>query len=91
MNKLAPQLHANPFNYQIVCDPKAFYGRQNELETVCDNLRGDSPRCCAIIGESYIGKTSLLRYLTHPQGAVTQNALGIEQLIFVYLDTSVYS
>ncbi len=90
MNISEPLLEANPFTYQIVCDPKAFYGRQNELETICDNLRGDSPRCCAIIGESYIGKTSLLRYLTHPQGAVTQNALGIEQLIFVYLDTSVY-
>ena len=90
MNRVAHQLHANPFNYQIVCDPKAYYGRQTELETICDNLRGDSPRCCAIIGESYIGKTSLLRYLTHPQGAAMQNTLEIEHLIFVYLDASAY-
>ncbi len=90
MSKSTHLLPANPFNYQIARDPLAFYGRQQELEYICDNLRGDSPRCCAIIGESYIGKTSLLRYLTHPQGAMSQDDFGIQQLIFVYFNANVY-
>jgi hypothetical protein len=83
-------LQSNPFKYMISQDPKAFCGRQKELEIVCEYLSGDSPRCCAIIGDNYIGKTSFLRYLTHPQGAVTRAELRIGKLIFVYLDTSPY-
>ena len=81
---------ANPFTYLISRDPNAFCGRQKELEIVCEYLAGNSPRSCAIIGDSYIGKTSFLRYLTHPQGAVIRSALGIKNLIFVYFDTSPY-
>src|ERR1700674_3655136 len=81
---------SNPFHYQIARNPLAFCGRQKELETICDYLLGEEANCCAIIGESHIGKTSFLRYLTHPEGASTRKELGVEHLTFVYLDASPY-
>src|SRR2546421_8646363 len=83
-------LSSNPFHYQIARNPSAFCGRQKELETICDYLLSEEANCCAIIGESYIGKTSFLRYLTHPEGASTRKELGVEHLMFVYLDASPY-
>lgn len=80
----------NPFHYLIAREPEAFCGRQKELEIVCGYLAGDEPRCCAIIGENYIGKTSFLRYLTHPQGATKCLDPALEHLIFVYIDASPY-
>jgi hypothetical protein len=90
MSPTHPLTTSNPFNYQISRDPSAFYGREEELRTVCDYLLGEEPNSCAIIGESYIGKTSMLRYLTHPQGAAAREDLGIQKLILVYLDASRY-
>lgn len=81
---------SNPFHYQIARTPLAFYGRQRELKTICEYLLSEEPSCCAIIGESHIGKTSFLRFLTHPEGASTRKELGVEHLTFVYLDASPY-
>jgi hypothetical protein len=88
MTTSARLIPKNPFHYLISHDPEAFCGRQKELEIVCGYLGGDAPGCCAIIGENYIGKTSFLRYLTHPEGAAKRHDLGIGNLIFVYIDAS---
>src|ERR1700694_3324224 len=81
---------SNPFHYQIARNPLAFYGRQKELKIICDYLLSEEPSCCASIGESHIGKTSFLRFLTYPEGSSTHKELGVEHLTFVYLDASPY-
>lgn len=74
----------NPFTHS------AFWGRQNELQTIYNRLLSQPPLSCAIIGEAYIGKTTLLRYLSDP--TVTIDGVEIkDEFIFVYLDCRPYS
>src|SRR5690349_16611675 len=65
----------------------AFWGRRNELQIIYKHLLSGPPQCCAIIGESFIGKTSLLRYLAESQSRSTLEdpRAGLE-FTFVYLD-----
>ena len=58
----------NPYrNRKAVADPALFCGRQSVLLLIADHIR--HRQMCAIAGEPLIGKTSLLYYLVHPQGA----------------------
>ena len=58
----------NPYrNRKAVADPALFCGRQSVLLLIADHIR--DRQMCAIAGEPLIGKTSLLYYLVHPQGA----------------------
>lgn len=69
----------------------AFWDRRNELRTIYKRLLSESPQCCAIIGETHIGKTTLLRYLTNPQSASIIDDWGTKhELTFVYLNCLPY-
>lgn len=58
----------NPYkNYKPVADPALFCGRRDLLSLIAENIR--HWQMCAVAGEPLIGKTSLLYYLVHPQGA----------------------
>lgn len=58
----------NPFrNRKPVADPSLFCGRHDVLALIAENIR--QWQMCVIAGEIFIGKTSLLYYLVHPQGA----------------------
>src|SRR5690348_4583941 len=58
----------NPYrNQKPVVDPLLFCGRRATLSLIAENIR--QWQMCAVAGEPLIGKTSLLYYLVHPQGA----------------------
>ncbi|MFL5655565.1 MAG: helix-turn-helix domain-containing protein [Ktedonobacteraceae bacterium] len=58
----------NPYrNRKAVADPALFCGRHGILFLIAEKIRHG--QMCAIAGEPLIGKTSLLYYLVHPQGA----------------------
>ena len=58
----------NPYrNRKAVADPALFCGRHGMLFLIAEKIRHG--QMCAIAGEPLIGKTSLLYYLVHPQGA----------------------
>lgn len=69
----------------------AFWGRQNEMRAIYKYLLSTPPQCCAIIGETSFGKTTLLRYLADPQSTSVINDLRInDKFTFVYLDCMPY-
>jgi hypothetical protein len=70
----------------------SFRGRQRELQDIYRCLRSDPPQCCVIIGETFIGKTTLLRHLAAAQAKQTINDhTSDEPLTFVYLDCASYT
>jgi AAA ATPase domain len=73
----------NPFHLP------AFWGRQRELRTIYDSLTSAPPQHCAIIGETNIGKTTLLRALSPLQG--TYSLEDSHKFTFVYLDCLSYT
>jgi hypothetical protein len=69
----------------------AFWGRRNELQTIYKRLLSEPPQCCAIIGETSCGKTTLMRHLIEPQSASVIDVMGAEHVFtFVYLDCARY-
>jgi hypothetical protein len=75
----------NPFTFgNPVTAPDRFYGRKDEIGQVVSRLlsAGEST---SIVGERRIGKTSLLKYLTHPDVA-RQWGLPPEKFCLVYID-----
>ncbi len=78
-------MNLNPFTYGRPIDtPERFIGRQREIEQVYSRLLS-ACESSAIVGESRIGKTSLLKTIAHP---TTQAVFGIDpdHYIFVYQD-----
>lgn len=58
----------NPYrNRKPIADPYLFCGRHDMLFLIAENIK--HWQMCAVAGEPLIGKTSLLYYLVHPQGA----------------------
>lgn len=64
------RLVINPYsNRGPVTNPTQFYGRRNDVLNVAKSIMLSQP--FAVSGEPRIGKTSLLYYLVHPEGART--------------------
>jgi AAA+ ATPase superfamily predicted ATPase len=56
----------NPYIYtQPLTDRKYFYGRKTEIVRIYSRIASDRPQSVSIVGESRIGKTSLLNWLCH--------------------------
>jgi energy-coupling factor transporter ATP-binding protein EcfA2 len=69
----------------------AFWGRRNEINVISGYLRSIPPQCCALIGETSFGKTTLLRHLARVQSkAFGDEFAGEDTFIFVYLDCISY-
>ena len=69
----------------------AFWGRQNELQDICHYLLSEPPQCCAIIGETSMGKTSLLRAFIDPQSSpIVESSHVKERFTFIFLDCIAY-
>lgn len=80
--------------YSLLPNPftrPTFWGRKHELSIIYHHLSSEQPQCCALIGESTFGKTSLLRHLADPQVAarVDEQHIG-QRFTFVYLDCISY-
>src|SRR4051812_8032270 len=57
----------NPYdNRKPVTNPSAFYGRSNDIAKIARRMDSE---ICSIYGEPRIGKTSLLYFLAHLDGA----------------------
>jgi hypothetical protein len=79
----------NPFTYgKPIANPARFIGRQREIEQVHSRLLNAEFESSSIAGERRIGKTSLLKYLSHPD--VGHNAgFPADEYIFVYVDLQI--
>ena len=75
----------NPFILGSPVPPTHFIGREREVRTILENLRGPGKGSSAISGERRIGKTSLLHYLESLERTQEWKALEIDH-IFIYLD-----
>ena len=85
MNSLSSSAASlNPF------ERPAFWGRQGELARIFSRLWSRPPQCSAIIGETFSGKTSLLRYFCEPDLASAAAAGDPRRPVCVYLDCSRY-
>jgi DNA-binding winged helix-turn-helix (wHTH) protein len=68
-----------------------FWGRQREINVILRHVQSASPHCCALIGETSFGKTSLLRHLAGAQNQAVVGAAEDEDVWpFVYLDCISY-
>ena len=58
----------NPFSStESVTDPSRFYGRQGDIRRIYARIGAERPQSVSIVGESSIGKSSLINVLTHPE------------------------
>ena len=79
----------NPFTYgNPITDPARFIGRRREVEQVHSRLLNAEFESSSVVGERRIGKTSLLKHLSHP--LVTAAAgFAEEGYVFVYIDLQI--
>ena len=76
----------NPFTFgNPVRDPERFFGRKEEVRQVVNRLLSSAHESTSIVGERRIGKTSLLKYIAHPQVAP---GLGLDPAHYclIYID-----
>lgn len=85
----------NPFSHMLATfDPKKFFGRDDERQSILPGISSTSSGSFAVAGMRTIGKTALLKYLCDPMGAREQDErlLGAYgpgrpgRLEFVYVD-----
>jgi hypothetical protein len=76
-------MEQNPFHYgNPVPHPSYFYGREDEIRQIINRLQNMAFESTSIVGERRIGKTSLLRYLCHPD--MIQRYGFSEGYVFIY-------
>lgn len=85
--------NTNPYlNRQPINDPKEFFGRTQDVRWLLERiLHPTVPQCCSITGLRRIGKTSILRFLEHEEGAKVMHPHYFDladQLLLVYVDLS---
>ncbi len=90
-NSVSPIPTHNPFTSFAASDASAFYGRQSEIEQINRILSSETPFSCSIVGETYIGKTSLLCYLRDQKKEVITKETDKQDRTAVYFDAGPYS
>jgi hypothetical protein len=63
----------------VAFDPKQFYGSQELVGKIVQAIKHLSPSAIELLGLPGMGKSTLLRYLAHPQGALTPNSKWLGQ------------
>lgn len=86
-------LNTNPYlNRQPINNPKEFFGRTQDVRWLLERILHPSvPQCCSITGLRRIGKTSILRFLEHQEGARVMYPTYFDltdKLLLVYVDLS---
>ena len=79
----------NPFTYgKPISEPARFFGRHHEVEHIFSRLCNSEFESSSIVGDRRIGKTSLLKFVAHPQ--VRQSyGLATANYLFIYLDLQI--
>ncbi len=76
----------NPFTFgNPIREPGRFYGRKEEIRQVTNRLLSSAHESTSIVGERRIGKTSLLKYLSHPKVA-PELGLTPDRYCLIYID-----
>lgn len=74
----------NPFTYgRPILDPGRFFGRHQEVHQIFNRL--SIAQSVSVVGERRIGKTSLLKYISHPD-VRREHGLGLAESAFVFVD-----
>lgn len=74
----------NPFIFgKPILDPACFFGRKQEVKQAFDYLH--SAQNISVVGERRIGKTSFLKYISHPD-ILVEHGFDKRKSIFVYVD-----
>ena len=82
-------MQKNPFTYgNPITGPERFIGRRREVEQVHSRLLNAEFESSSVVGERRIGKTSLLKYLSHPRVTAAAGFAG-EAYVFVYIDLQI--
>lgn len=81
----------NPFfNRLPVTDPSRFFGRRHQASRILELIGAKVPQSCYVVGGRRIGKTSLVNYVSHPDGGLKEFASllskGAEEYLFVKVD-----
>ena len=76
----------NPFyNIGPITEPGLFFNRKVVTDTVLNNVLSQKPTCRSIVGQRKIGKSSLLRHVSH-QAVTQQYAFPSEFCLWLPLD-----
>jgi hypothetical protein len=76
----------NPFTYgNPISDPGRFFGRRREIEQVFSRLTNPEHESSSLVGSRRIGKTSLLKHISHPD-VRRRFGLDSQRYIFLYID-----
>ena len=79
----------NPFTYgNPITAPAHFIGRKREVDQVYSRLMNAEFESSSVVGERRIGKTSLLKYISHPL-VIEKAGFTPEKYIFVYVDLQI--
>jgi hypothetical protein len=80
----------NPFPYGISIDSKNFIGREREVKRIYKRLQNKNDLDnISIVGERRIGKTSLLKYISHPD-TIRKFGYDPDSYIFVFVAIDSY-
>ncbi len=56
-----------PYHYlSPISDPADFFNRSSEITRITSRIAADRPQSVSIVGGPYMGKTSIINYLCHP-------------------------
>jgi tetratricopeptide (TPR) repeat protein len=77
--------YRNPFIFSDPVATERFIGRKREVRTIFDRLANPTPGSTAVSGETRIGKTSLLHYISSPKIA-KKWGLSPEKCTFIFMD-----
>jgi len=66
-------------------EPANFFGRQAEVERFFENLNGAQPQPLYVLALRRAGKTSFLRYISHPD-VVRENVGDAAKTLVIYID-----
>lgn len=76
----------NPFTFgNPISDPARFYGRSEAIRQITNRLLSSAHESTSIVGERRIGKTSLLKYISHTE---VTGSLGLfpDKFCLIYID-----
>jgi hypothetical protein len=85
----------NPFSYMLAAfDPRYFIGRYNDCDVILEGVTAAQPSSFGITGNKTIGKTTLLKFLSHKKDALARHRSlagdyrpkDTENLKFLYKD-----
>jgi hypothetical protein len=85
----------NPFSQMLIeKKPNLFYGRDSLIISLIQGISAQEPRSQSIFGPRTFGKTTLMHFLKHPDGAMKRypdafSIYGVDPerpILFVYID-----